>query len=105
MKLRNCLILAFFIGATPMCFAGESFGFYYNVDRGGHSAGGNYQFSEPGPGPRFGPGPHHFAPPPHLLQDQCGAHHLLDILDMDHGHVDHVTHITIIRIGNLVRID
>ena len=41
----------------------------------------------------------------HLLQDQCGAHHLLDILDMDHGHVDHVTHITIIRIGNLVRID
>ena len=56
MKLRNCLILAFFIGATPMCFAGESFGFYYNVDRGGHSAGGNYQFSEPGP--------HHFAPPP-----------------------------------------
>lgn len=64
MNLRNCLILAFLIGATPMCFAGESFGFYYNVDRGGHSAGGNYQFSEPGPGPRFGPGPHHFAPPP-----------------------------------------
>ena len=95
MKLRNCLILAFLIGATPMCFAGESFALVATI-----SSQSQVMVLALAQALIILRHLHH-----HLLQDQCGAHHLLDILDMDHGHVDHVTHITIIRIGNLVRID